>query len=425
MSDILEETCRISLMEAGKGGYHLQMKYGIFLLWIIIYVLLYMNEAAIAQLPGIDGEAAGTKTEYMIRAGIKTVILLLCWYAHLPLFVMYLLILFGYAASFLAIGKRNKLNLFFWGNFFSICFMAVNLICLAVLSLLTGQILRDVYMNHITYLVAIGMTLLIVNLINTMLKGRFFVEGITLLTSDEKRFNQLVSFEWFAVGYLIFDSISFAFVLPYFLLPVFLIGSSLLLMIQFVLFLVHTYRIIEKAHYEAEYYRLEEERADHVKRQMSLQKLAYIDGLTGAFTRRYAMQMLESMQEDRLDVTVAYIDVNGLKKVNDTLGHLEGDHYLKIIADNLNRELNKSDILSRIGGDEFLIISNSTDTEAMESMLEHANEVLGTLGREGYRPSFSYGVVSAPHNSPFDLDALLRESDQRMYDYKMQFKGGE
>ena len=62
------------------------------------------------------------------------------------------------------------------------------------------------------------------------------MEWGALLTSDEKRFSQLVSFEWYAVGYLLFDSITWVFVLPYFLLSVFLIGSCILLMIQVILF---------------------------------------------------------------------------------------------------------------------------------------------------------------------------------------------
>lgn len=400
------------------------MRYVFPFLWIVIYVLLYLHESKAVHMPGIKEEESGTRTEYALRAFVKAGILFLGWYVHLPLFIVYLLILCGYGMTFRSIRTRNKMDLFFWGNFFSICFTAVHLICLAVISMVTGYMLRDVYLNHMTFLLSMVMTLLILNLAHILWKRQAFVEWITLLTSDDKRFNQLVSFEWYAVGYLLFDSISCVFVLPYFLLSVFLIGSCILLIIQFILFLVHTYRIIEKAHYEAEYYRLEEERADHVKRQMSLQKLAYIDSLTGAFTRRYAMEMLESMQKDRLDVTVAYIDVNGLKMVNDTLGHPEGDQYLKIIANSLNESLNKSDILARVGGDEFLIVSNSTEKDALESMLSKVNGRLKDMGREGYRPSFSYGTVSASHHEPFDLDALLRESDRRMYDHKMQFKKG-
>ena len=108
-------------------------------------------------------------------------------------------------------------------------------------------------------------------------------------------------------------------------------------------FWVNTYRIIEKAHYEAEYY--------------------------------------------RLDVTAAYIDVSGLKMANDTLGHPEGGQYLKIIANSLNESLNKIDILARIGGDELLIVSNSTEKETLESMLSKIIECRTTAGREGYRPS--------------------------------------
>ena len=400
------------------------MKYGEALLWIVIIFLLYMNELRIDQLPGIGEGETGTKVEYMIRAFVKAGILFSGWYIHLPLFIVYLLIFCGYGMTFWSIGKRSRLNLFFWMNFFSVCFIAVNLISMAAVSLVTGSMLRDVYLSNTYCIIALCITLIMIHLMNMLWKKKIFADWITLLTSDEKRFNQLIFFEWYALGYLIFDSTSCVFVLPYSLLSVFLIGSCILLMIQFILFLAHTHRIIEKAHYEAEYYRLEEERAEHVKRQMILQKLAYIDGLTGAFTRRYAMEMLESMQKDGLEVTVAYIDVNGLKKVNDTLGHQEGDRYLKLIADSLNESLNKSDILSRIGGDEFMIVSNSAEKEGLESMLKKENELRGTAGREGYRPSFSYGVVSAPHKEPFDLEELLRESDRRMYVNKMQFKRG-
>lgn len=96
--------------------------------------------------------------------------------------------------------------------------------------------LRDVYLNHMTFLLAMGITLLILNLIHILGKKQAVVEWAALLTSDEKRFSQLVSFEWYAVGYLLFDSISCVFVLPCFLLSVFLIGSCILLMIQFILF---------------------------------------------------------------------------------------------------------------------------------------------------------------------------------------------
>lgn len=400
------------------------MKYGVFLLWIAIYFLLYLNELNVNQLPGIRGEETGRRMDYMARALVKAGILFLGWYIHLPLFVVYSLIFCSYGMTFWAIGKRNKLTLCFWMNFFSICFITVHLICMAAASLITGYMLRDVYFSSTASVMALCMALIVVNSINLLWKKQTFMNWIRLLTSDEKRFNQLVFFEWYALGYLIFDSITCAFGLPYSLLSVFLIGSCVLLMIQFILFLAHTYRIIEKAHYEAEYYRLEQERADHVKRQMTLQKLAYLDGLTGTYTRRYAMEMLESMQKDRLDVTVAYIDVNGLKMVNDTLGHPVGDRYLKLIADSLNENLNKSDILARIGGDEFLVVSNSVEKEKIAFLLKRVNEGLGAAGREGFRPSFSYGVVSAPHKEPFDLEALLRESDRRMYEYKMQYKKG-
>lgn len=399
----------------------MKMEYVMYSSWVVIYLLFYLNEYKMTHLPGIEG-AAGTKASRFLGALVKTGILFLSWQLHLPLLVVYVLLLCGYAMTFWPIRKRNRQRLFFWTNLFGTCFLAVHLIGLSVVSLVSKSMLRDVYHDNTIYLSALCMTLIVLTFTNTLWKGPRFVRWVTFLTGDEKRFNQLAFFEWFGVGYLLFDSVPFLFPLPYFLLSIFLIGSCILLMIQFLLFAIHTYKIIEKAHYEAEYYELEEERADHIQKQMVLRKLAYIDGLTGAFTRRYAMEMLESMQKDKLDVTVAYIDVNGLKRVNDTLGHSEGDRYLKLIANSLNSSLHKSDVLARIGGDEFLIVFNSTEIEALECKLKDVNEALAQTGCEGYTPSFSYGVVAAPQNEAFDLDALLRESDQKMYDYKLRFK---
>lgn len=389
------------------------------LLWIFIYILFFLNEYNITMdLPHLN-----QRKKSLAAAFIKTGIFALGWFLNLPLFCIYIFMILGYGMTFSHLFGKQRMKFLFWVNFSGICFLSVHLICLSAVSLFTSRMLRDVYQRSEAYLLVLFVTLLLLLSIGNLLRKN---GGITrrakLLTSDEKRFGQLILFEWYALAYLLFDSIPFMLELPYILLSLFLIGSCFLLLLQLMLVLAHTYRIIKKACYEAEYYRLEEERASHVKRQMTLHKLAYMDGLTGVFTRRYAIEMLESMHRDQMDVTIAYIDVNGLKKVNDTLGHPEGDNYLKTIANSLNASLSKSDILSRIGGDEFLIVSNSLDMADMEATLEQINRRLLEQEQAGYRPSFSYGVVSALHSKVFDLDELLMESDRKMYNYKTKFK---
>ena len=90
-----------------------------------------------------------------------------------------------------------------------------------------------------------------------------------------------------------------------------------------------------------------------VDRIKELERMAYYDTLTGAFNRN----ALESVKKnyDEVGVYVTYVDVNGLKVVNDKLGHEHGDQLLHYVVYML-RELSKKNIIFRIGGDEFLVI---------------------------------------------------------------------
>lgn len=392
-------------------------------LWIVICILYYFSERSIYQnLLEQSGKQENTERNSILFSVLKTGVLLAAGALHIPLFLLYLLVLMSYGITFWCMRRESRLHFIFWMNAFGIGFFTFHLISMAVVSLASQNMLKDVYGKGVMYMFSLLLTLTLLNLAGLLWKNKALVERMKRLMGDDKRFRQIILFEYYAIGYLLFDSIPFLFTLPYFLLSIFLIGSCILLLLQLFLFVAHTYQIVEKAHCEAEYYRLEEERAEHVKRQMILHKLAYIDSLTGAFTRRYAMEMLESMHKDQLDVTIAYIDINGLKKVNDTLGHSEGDLYLKQVANRLNESLSKSEILSRIGGDEFLIVSNSVQQERMKELLKDVNARLRLEAGEQYIPSFSYGVVAASYADAYSLDQLLKESDRRMYAHKTEFK---
>lgn len=392
-------------------------------LWIVIGILCYFNERSIyGNLLEQSENKEHTQRNCILFSVLGTGILFTVGALRIPLPLLYLLVLMGYGLTFWSMRRESRLHFIFWVNAFGIGFFTLHLISMAVVSLISRNMLKDVYGKGSMYMLSLLLTLILMNLVGLLWKNKTLVERMNRLMSDDKRFRQIILFEYYALVYLLFDSIPCLFTLPYFLLSIFLIGSCILLLFQLFLFVVHTYRIVDKAHCEAEYYRLEAERAEHIKKQMILHKLAYMDSLTGTFTRRYAMEMLESMYRDQLDVTIAYIDVNGLKKVNDTLGHSEGDCYLKQVANCLNESLSKSEILARIGGDEFLVVSNSVQQEQMQELLKKVNIRLRLEAGEQYIPSFSYGVVAASYADAYSLDQLLKESDRRMYEYKTEFK---
>jgi diguanylate cyclase (GGDEF)-like protein len=150
--------------------------------------------------------------------------------------------------------------------------------------------------------------------------------------------------------------------------------------------------------------------------------LALHDELTGLPNRRLFADRLQSAIErcerTRSRMALLILDLNGFKKINDTMGHQAGDQVLREIAGNLKRGIRASDTLARLGGDEFIIVA--TDAEQDESMEHFVNSVRHAVERpivaEGKTMimTASLGVAIYPDDA-HDSVRLLRIADQRMY----------
>jgi len=152
-----------------------------------------------------------------------------------------------------------------------------------------------------------------------------------------------------------------------------------------------------------------------------------VDSLTGLLTRRYFEDLvklsMERAQRYGEALVIALIDVDGLKTINDTLGHLAGDQLLLTIANALQVSCRNSDIMGRLGGDEFIAAYHRSDASAIEANLVDIRAQLSArrLNFEGadYRGSFSFGVARFPKDGA-ELDALVAVADKRMYAMKAE-----
>ena len=153
------------------------------------------------------------------------------------------------------------------------------------------------------------------------------------------------------------------------------------------------------------------------------------DKLTGTFNRNYFEKRIVETTEKELAILEPYAlvlcDLNYLKHINDTYGHGAGDMILRSFSEVLRHEIRDSDAISRIGGDEFIILLKGiSHTKAKEKMarvfekLKHAP--IDYLGHKLYI-SFSYGIASSPDDSMI-YDILVKIADLRMYEFKELYK---
>ena len=155
----------------------------------------------------------------------------------------------------------------------------------------------------------------------------------------------------------------------------------------------------------------------------------HVDSLTGLFTRRY-FEDLFSVSLDRAHrysdgFVIALFDVDRLKYVNDTFGHLAGDQMLLMIASAIRASCRKSDIIGRFGGDEFIAVYHASDKEIMDRNIAGILSALRSkpvnFGDKEHRLSFSYGLARFPDDGT-DLESLTESADRQLYAMKAEHK---
>ena len=151
-------------------------------------------------------------------------------------------------------------------------------------------------------------------------------------------------------------------------------------------------------------------------------ELALIDGLTEIANSRSFHQQLQQQlalsTRYRYPVTLAYIDVDHFKQVNDSLGHMVGDTVLAAVAGSLKRNLRKVDIVGRLGGDEFGVMLPHTNAGRARIALEKARDaVYAEMQANQWPVTLSIGAVAAADGRA-DPEALLHAADEQMYRVK-------
>lgn len=155
---------------------------------------------------------------------------------------------------------------------------------------------------------------------------------------------------------------------------------------------------------------------------------ARTDALTGVVSRGRFLQLLEGeVRRTRRyghALSLAYLDVDDFKEVNDTHGHHEGDRLLRTIADVLRDETRDIDVAGRVGGDEFMLLMPETDANDARALVERLQGALRETSRTGGLPAtFSIGLLTFVR-VPDDPEGAVQQVDGLMYEVKRGGKDG-
>lgn len=163
--------------------------------------------------------------------------------------------------------------------------------------------------------------------------------------------------------------------------------------------------------------------------QKKLEFYAFTDPMTGVSNRRTGLMILEKelafvFRKDT-PLSICFVDIDNLKMVNDTYGHAEGDLLINFIVSNIKSSVREIDTISRMGGDEFIIIfPDCRESNAKEILRRICSnlEKHNSLGEKPFKYSFSFGIIEVTRDNLLSANDIIKAADKKMYKHKLSKK---
>ena len=157
-----------------------------------------------------------------------------------------------------------------------------------------------------------------------------------------------------------------------------------------------------------------------------LRDISLTDDLTGCYNRRHGVYTLREWfarsKRYGTPFSMIYFDLNGLKNVNDSYGHQAGDLLLRSVVNACKKLLRESDLLFRMGGDEFMVLCPDTDKRGAFICAERMLEAVRGVTIVDQSVTFAYGIAHSSEDYK-DMDEMLHSADSSMYECKKKMRG--
>lgn len=303
-------------------------------------------------------------------------------------------------------------------------YAAFLLIITGVCAVITGQDIMQ-YFSHkvnrmtVVFLLQIA-ALLIPNLLRKCIDTSLFNE-----LQDVRKSNSLLLFLWCCFVFVMFDALFCRLDLIGNVVSLLLISGNSLLLVLVYWLIKHDLDLVKQFGREREKQQLSVLQAQKQLKVLELQQSIDIEPLTNAYSRRYIMRLLENWRSEQREYCVVFIDMDNLKKVNDEMGHSQGDALLIEFTRSLKQQLSSDALMARLSGDEFLIVLPNRKFIDCQVLMETIRKSL----QKQVQPwplEFSYGIAEVKKEDAAVIEEIIQRADQAMYqDKKSRKRAGD
>lgn len=359
----------------------------------------------------------------LLGFAVNYLFFILCSVLEFPLVLNWFLFAFLLFGETLLYGDRDKRCALFSTLLGILYGLSTTIICRSIDAIILSEPLQN-FDNHTTSAanekgLPVLLGFLLAGIILQFMKRTGIVEQIRLILRHPQQQSFLLEMMGGLFFYLFINLLLYSTPLNDLLLKLWSLKSCLFCVIGFYIAARYTKRVCELGDYREKNQRMEQELETRRMEEDRLRQQASLDVLTGLQNRQAADETLASMTRRQNGFTLCFLDLDGLKNVNDRYGHEEGDRYIVTAAEQIRRACRSGrDGVFRYGGDEFLILFVELPADIAVQRVEAINESFRSLGGFAYPLSVSYGVIQSGEDS--DWRELVQAADHAMYEQKRQ-----
>ena len=355
---------------------------------------------------------------YISASFINTVLMILAYEMNSPYYVSYFCVLFTLTIEFLIFSKSKFIQAFLCAGILVINISVSQMFFIPIYSYIRGVTPYELFNNANMFFQSLGI-LFIILFVVFKISLKFISPTDIIKISTAPTYSLMIcAIIIFILTYTIIDVIALQnpkYFTKYILL--FLTTPILNATLFYILFF-YSIKSVKIVAFKRKSDELELKRTKNNLSKKNIEDKILKDDLTSCYNRKYIMSDLKDKYEKNIfNFAILFIDIDGLKVVNDTLGHEIGDEYIINISNVLKESVRENDLIARLGGDEFLIIINDIQESEVKYILDRIDKKIKILDKltNNYKVSASIGSIFIDENLlKTGVENIIKIADDKM-----------